>query len=70
MTLFTMIMEEVTFIFTKERLKMRVTCGTDNKIDGLQSLHPTAEYHAAARAIGGCAIYVRYCYAIVDFKFY
>lgn len=24
-----------------------------------QSLHPTAEYHAAARAVGGCAIYVR-----------
>ena len=24
-----------------------------------QSLHPTAEYHGAARAIGGCAIYVR-----------
>lgn len=25
----------------------------------LQSLHPMAEYHAAARAVGGCAIYVR-----------
>ena len=25
-----------------------------------QSLHPAAEYHAAARAVGGCAIYVRY----------
>jgi len=25
-----------------------------------QSLHPAAEYHAAARAIGGCPIYVRY----------
>ena len=26
----------------------------------LQSLHPMAEYHGAARAVGGCAIYVRY----------
>ncbi|CAI9761153.1 unnamed protein product [Fraxinus pennsylvanica] len=26
--------------------------------DMFHSLHPTAEYHAAARAIGGCAIYV------------
>ena len=25
-----------------------------------QSLHPMAEYHGAARAVGGCAIYVRY----------
>lgn len=25
----------------------------------LQSLHPAAEYHGAARAIGGCPIYVR-----------
>lgn len=25
----------------------------------LQSLHPMAEYHGAARAVGGCAIYVR-----------
>lgn len=25
----------------------------------LQSLHPTADYHAAARSIGGCAVYVR-----------
>ncbi|KAK0599956.1 hypothetical protein LWI29_010175 [Acer saccharum] len=24
-----------------------------------QSLHPMAEYHGAARAVGGCAIYVR-----------
>lgn len=24
----------------------------------VQSLHPAAEYHAAARAVGGCAIYV------------
>jgi raffinose synthase len=24
-----------------------------------QSVHPMAEYHAAARAVGGCAIYVR-----------
>lgn len=24
----------------------------------LQSLHPAAEYHAAARSVGGCAIYV------------
>ncbi|KAL8467511.1 hypothetical protein ACS0TY_030947 [Phlomoides rotata] len=27
--------------------------------DMFHSLHPAAEYHAAARAIGGCAIYVR-----------
>ncbi|KAL8041463.1 hypothetical protein ABFX02_10G167000 [Erythranthe guttata] len=26
--------------------------------DMFHSLHPTAEYHAAARAVGGCAIYV------------
>lgn len=26
----------------------------------MQSLHPAAEYHAAARAVGGCSIYVRY----------
>nr|GMD57930.1 probable galactinol--sucrose galactosyltransferase 1 [Ipomoea batatas] len=26
--------------------------------DMFQSLHPMAEYHAAARAVGGCAIYV------------
>lgn len=26
-----------------------------------QSKHETAEFHAAARAIGGCAVYVRYC---------
>ncbi|XP_010554842.1 PREDICTED: probable galactinol--sucrose galactosyltransferase 2 [Tarenaya hassleriana] len=26
--------------------------------DMFQSLHPAAEYHAAARAVGGCAIYV------------
>ena len=26
----------------------------------LQSLHPAADYHAAARAVGGCPIYVRY----------
>ncbi|KAA8534284.1 hypothetical protein F0562_031801 [Nyssa sinensis] len=25
-----------------------------------QSLHPMAEYHGAARAVGGCAIYVKY----------
>jgi hypothetical protein len=25
----------------------------------MQSLHPAAEYHGAARAIGGCPIYVR-----------
>lgn len=24
-----------------------------------QSLHPMAEYHGAARAVGGCPIYVR-----------
>uniref|UniRef100_A0A0E0QHU4 Uncharacterized protein n=1 Tax=Oryza rufipogon TaxID=4529 RepID=A0A0E0QHU4_ORYRU len=27
-------------------------------IDGVKSIHPMAEYHAAARAVGGCAIYV------------
>ncbi|KAJ6839288.1 putative galactinol--sucrose galactosyltransferase 2 [Iris pallida] len=27
--------------------------------DMFHSLHPAAEYHAAARAVGGCAIYVR-----------
>lgn len=27
----------------------------------VQSLHPAAEYHGAARAIGGCPIYVRCC---------
>eukprot|EP00897_Mesotaenium_endlicherianum_P005866 jgi/Mesen1/5307/ME000264S04338 len=26
--------------------------------DMFQSLHPAAEYHAAARAVGGCAVYV------------
>ena len=26
----------------------------------LQSRHPMAKYHGAARAVGGCAIYVRY----------
>jgi len=25
----------------------------------IQSKHDTAEFHAAARALGGCAIYVR-----------
>ncbi|XWS11427.1 hypothetical protein CRYUN_Cryun38cG0082200 [Craigia yunnanensis] len=28
--------------------------------DMFHSLHPMAEYHGAARAVGGCAIYVRY----------
>uniref|UniRef100_A0A0E0R7R8 Uncharacterized protein n=1 Tax=Oryza rufipogon TaxID=4529 RepID=A0A0E0R7R8_ORYRU len=27
-------------------------------IDGVKSVHPMAEYHAAARAVSGCAIYV------------
>lgn len=30
-----------------------------------QSLHPAAEYHAAARAVGGCAIYVRYILILI-----
>lgn len=32
----------------------------DETIFTLQSVHPAAEYHGAARAVGGCAIYVRY----------
>lgn len=30
------------------------------KCSWFQSLHPMADYHGAARAVGGCAIYVRY----------
>lgn len=32
---------------------------TDISVNCIQSLHPMAEYHAAARAVGGCAVYVR-----------
>ena len=28
--------------------------------DMFQSRHPAAAYHAAARAVGGCAVYVRW----------
>lgn len=54
-------------LFPMIMVKLLFTCSTSNEIYGLQSLHPAADYHAAARAIGGCAIYVRYCYAKVDF---
>lgn len=38
-----------------------VLCATDITLCYWeQSLHPAAEYHAAARAIGGCAVYVRW----------
>lgn len=29
-----------------------------------------AEYHGAARAVGGCAIYVRYCLWLPNFFLY
>lgn len=35
--------------------------------DLMQSVHEMAEYHGAARAVGGCAIYVRY--AIMYLKY-
>lgn len=31
----------------------------DSELFLFQSKHETAEFHAAARAIGGCAVYVR-----------
>ena len=33
--------------------------------DMFQSRHPAADYHAAARAVGGCAVYVRWGFVLM-----
>lgn len=46
---------------------IRIVLTFDNTQQGIelyfynfQSLHDAAEFHAVARAIGGCGVYVRY----------